>query len=235
MTRSHTRSLGALLAVLAAAACGGARPAAAQATLPHPTGGHGHSHGGTITSTDTARWTQADVRFMTAMIGHHAQAVQMSRLAPDRAEANAVRILAQRIISAQQDEIATMQTWLRDRGQPVPEAHAAMDHGSMNHGAAGQAGADHGAHGLMPGMLTPEQMARLEQSTGAEFDRLFLSFMIQHHGGATAMVRELFGSWGAGQDETVFKFASDVNVDQETEIARMQRMLADLTFGAAAP
>lgn len=231
MTRSHTRSLGALLAVLAC----GATPAAAQATLPHPTGGHGHSHGGTIASADTARWTQADVRFMTAMIGHHAQAVQMSRLAPDRAQANAVRILAQRIISAQQDEIATMQTWLRDRGQPVPEAHAAMDHGSMNHGAAGQAGTDHGAHGLMPGMLTPEQIARLEQSTGAEFDRLFLSFMIQHHGGATAMVRELFGSWGAGQDETVFKFASDVNVDQETEIARMQRMLADLTFGSAAP
>ncbi len=82
----------------------------------------------------------------------------------------------------------------------------------------------------MPGMLTDAQLRQLEQARGAEFDRLFLRYMIQHHRGAVAMVRELFDTHGAGQDETVFRFATDVNVDQTTEIARMQRMLADLLF-----
>ena len=82
---------------------------------------------------------------------------------------------------------------------------------------------------LMPGMLTDAQMKQLDRPRGAEFDRLFLTFMIQHHRGAVTMVKELFGTYGAAQDETVFKFASDVNVDQTTEIARMQKMLAALT------
>ena len=80
----------------------------------------------------------------------------------------------------------------------------------------------------MPGMLTEAQMKQLAESRGPEFDRLFLTFMIQHHRGAVSMVEELFGSQGAAQDEAVFKFASDVNVDQTTEIARMQRMLLAL-------
>jgi uncharacterized protein (DUF305 family) len=88
---------------------------------------------------------------------------------------------------------------------------------------------------LMPGMLTEAQMRELDAARGREFDRLFLTYMIQHHRGATSMVTELFGSYGAGQDETVFKFASDVNVDQTTEIERMQRMLADLLFGESSP
>ncbi len=81
---------------------------------------------------------------------------------------------------------------------------------------------------MMPGMLTPAQMSQLEAARGPEFDRLFLTFMIQHHRGAVAMVKQLFGTPGAAQDETVFKFANDVNVDQTTEIARMERMLAAL-------
>jgi uncharacterized protein (DUF305 family) len=84
---------------------------------------------------------------------------------------------------------------------------------------------------LMPGMLTESQMKQLDQARGAEFDRLFLTFMIQHHRGAVSMVKELFDSYGAGLDETVFKFASDVNVDQSTEIARMEKMLVSLTLG----
>jgi uncharacterized protein (DUF305 family) len=88
---------------------------------------------------------------------------------------------------------------------------------------------------LMPGMLTDEQMAQLDQARGAEFDRLFLQRMIQHHRGAVSMVQDLFGSYGAAQDETVFKFASDVNVDQSTEITRMQKMLASLTLGVSLP
>ena len=96
----------------------------------------------------------------------------------------------------------------------------------MDHGAGAGHGAGHG--GLMPGMLTAAQMAQLEQASGAEFDRLFLTFMIQHHQGAVAMVEQLFGTTGAAQDLTVFKFANDVQVDQSTEIARMQQMLANV-------
>lgn len=84
---------------------------------------------------------------------------------------------------------------------------------------------------LMPGMLTDAQMKQLDAARGPEFDRLFLSLMIQHHRGAVTMVKELFDTYGAGQDELVFKFASDVNVDQTTEIARMEKMLIALTFG----
>ena len=217
MKSSHIRPLAALLAAVAFA-----MPARAQT--------HTHSHGTPAPSSGTVTnpahpWTEADVHFMSAMIGHHAQAVEMSRLAATREAGPAVQRLADRIINAQEDEIAAMQQWLRDRGQPVPEpgGAAAMHHGGAQHG-------DHGA--AMPGMLTPEQMARLSAARGPEFDRLFLTLMIQHHRGATSMVQRLFGSYGAAQDETVFKFASDVNVDQITEIERMQRMLADLTFGS---
>jgi uncharacterized protein (DUF305 family) len=155
------------------------------------------------------------------MIGHHAQAIQMALLAPTHGASPSVQRLASRIIGAQEDEIATMQRWLGDRGQPVPQAHAGHH--------AGHDGA------LMPGMLTEAQLVQLDAARGEEFDRLFLTFMIQHHRGAVSMVQQLFGSQGAGQDETVFKFASDVNVDQATEIDRMQRMLEALLFASPAP
>jgi uncharacterized protein (DUF305 family) len=74
-------------------------------------------------------------------------------------------------------------------------------------------------------------MGQLDAARGPEFDRLFLTFMIQHHRGAVTMVKNLFDSYGAAQDETVFKFASDVNVDQTTEIARMEAMLTTLSSG----
>jgi uncharacterized protein (DUF305 family) len=173
--------------------------------------------------TDSARlrFTDADVRFMTGMIGHHAQAVGMSNLAPTNGASATIRTLAARIINAQQDEIALMQRWLRDRGQPVPEVHVA-GHRVMVHGA----GDAHAHHTNMPGMLTDAQMDALAAARGTEFDRLFLRSMIAHHKGAVVMVRELFATDGAGQGAEVFKFASDVQVDQTTEVARMERMLA---------
>lgn len=166
------------------------------------------------------RFTAADVRFMTDMIGHHAQAVAMSNLAPSNGASPDIRILAARIINAQRDEIALMQSWLRDRGQPVPEVHIS-GHTVMVHGA----GESHAHHEGMPGMLTDAQLAELAAARDAAFDRLFLSFMIAHHKGAVTMVKTLFATDGAGQDAEVFKFASDVQVDQTTEVARMQRML----------
>jgi uncharacterized protein (DUF305 family) len=179
------------------------------------------------------RFTAADVKFMQGMIHHHAQAIAMSRWAPTHGASPAVQTLAARIINAQRDEIALMQGWLRDRKQPVPELHdmngTLMVMGPTGHG-------DHTGHGgmLMSGMLTDAQMAALDAARGVEFDRLFLTGMIQHHGGATTMVTELFATDGAGNDEAVFKFAADVNVDQTTEIARMQQMLAALPAGPRA-
>jgi uncharacterized protein (DUF305 family) len=165
-------------------------------------------------------YTAADIDFMSKMISHHAQAIAMARMAPTHDASRTLRTLADRIISAQQDEIATMQQWLADRRLPVPAPRPTGMRMTMN-------GVEHDM--LMPGMLTDAQMRQLEEARGPEFDRLFLTFMIQHHGGAVQMVQQLFSSYGAGQDETVFKFASDVNVDQTTEIARMQKMLADLS------
>jgi uncharacterized protein (DUF305 family) len=173
-----------------------------------------------------ARFTEADVRFMTGMIGHHAQAIVMAGLVPERTGSRAIRILAARIINAQEDEIAIMERWLRDRGQPVPEIHV---HGTtlMIHGAEHHPERHHD----MPGMLTPEQLDHLAEAQGVEFERLFLTGMIEHHRGAVTMVRELFATDGAAQDPEVFRFASDVQVDQATEIARMERMLAELAAG----
>ncbi|HKO15969.1 MAG TPA: DUF305 domain-containing protein [Gemmatimonadaceae bacterium] len=172
---------------------------------------------------DSARYpyTAADIHFMSGMIGHHAQAITMARWAPSHGASASVRTLAERIINAQQDEIVTMQRWLRDRQQPVPDPNAGPMKMMMN-------GVEEEM--LMPGMLTDDQMKQLDAARGADFDKLFLTDMIQHHRGALQMVKELFGSYGAGQDELVFKFASDVNVDQTTEIARMQRMLFALAI-----
>lgn len=167
------------------------------------------------------RFTEADARFMTGMIVHHAQAIVMSRLAPSHGASQSVETLAARIINAQTDEIATMQAWLRDRERPVPE-FTIEGLQLMFDGVGG----DHNM--LMPGMLTPEQLRELDDARGTDFDRLFLTYMIQHHGGAVTMVNELFRMDGAAQGDVVFKLASDIQVDQITEISRMETMLESL-------
>ncbi len=165
-------------------------------------------------------WTAADARFMTRMIHHHAQAVMMARMAPSHGASEEVQRLAARIINAQQDEITLMQRWLTNRRQPAPDPFAPR--------------AAHAHHdSTMIGMLTPQELAELDGTTAKAFDRLFLISMIRHHRGAVAMVDELFGTVGAGQDEATFKFASDVHVDQVTEIARMQKLLLFVTLGVS--
>ena len=159
----------------------------------------------------------ADVHFMSGMIHHHAQAVLIAKWAPIHGASAELQRLAERIVVGQNDEIALMQNWLRDRGEPVPDGSAGPMKMQMN-------GMEHEM--LMPGMLTDEQLAQLDAARGMAFDRLFLTLMIQHHEGAVTMVDELFGSPGAGQDEVVFRFASDVYADQTTEIDRMEKMLA---------
>lgn len=174
---------------------------------------------------ERTRFTPADVEFMQAMIHHHAQALEMSRLVPERTTSSSIRTLAARIINAQQDEIALMQRWLRERGQTVPEVHvtgaAVMVHG-------------HEGHMNMPGMIPPAEVRALAELSGAAFDRRFLELMIRHHRGAVEMVRELFATDGALQDEDAFRFASDVQVDQVTEVNRMERMLEAMTGSGSA-
>ncbi|HET9010921.1 MAG TPA: DUF305 domain-containing protein [Gemmatimonadaceae bacterium] len=229
MTASLARRFAAtLVAAAATAACGGATGSGAAAPPQPASAEQGQAAAIARARADSARYpyTAADVHFMSAMIHHHAQAIAMSRLAPTHGADAAVIRLADRIINAQQDEIATMQKWLGDRGQRVPEATPGpmkMTMGGMEHEM------------LMPGMLTADEMKQLDEARGKEFDRRFLASMIRHHRGAVSMVQELFGTYGAAQDEIVFKFANDVNVDQTTEIARMERMLAALTLGISAP
>lgn len=165
----------------------------------------------------------ADVDFMTGMISHHAQALVMSRLAPDNGASPAILTLTARIINAQTDEIALMQRWLRERDRPVPEVNP---DGTMPMAHA------MGHHHLMPGMLTDAQLAELAAARGPVYDRLFLTYMIQHHEGAVGMVHDLFAIDGAAQDDAVFKIASDIQVDQITEINRMRRMLDALPPGS---
>ena len=159
------------------------------------------------------QFTDADVKFMQGMISHHAQALEITTLLVVRSERDVMHRLAQRIALSQDDEITMMQEWLRVRGLAVPErdAHYAQD------------------AELMPGMLTVEEMTRLEQARAIAFDRLFLKLMIEHHRGALTMVEDLLAQRGAAQDSQLFAFTSDITADQSMEIDRMDVMLAGLS------
>jgi uncharacterized protein (DUF305 family) len=160
----------------------------------------------------TSRYTEADVQFMQGMIHHHAQALEMTRLVPERSRHRGLHLLAERITVSQGDEIAWMQRWLDERNQDVPDPSAHAHHGAEE-------------MPLMPGMLTPDQMARLTAATDTTFDRLFLELMIQHHEGALVMVADLLDTQGALQDSETFRFVADIDVDQRSEIRRMRTLL----------
>jgi uncharacterized protein (DUF305 family) len=162
----------------------------------------------------------ADTQFMQGMIMHHAQAVEMTALIESHTENKDVRSLGARISRSQSDEIEFMKRWLVSRGQPASHATHDMSDMNMSHGNM-----SHESMALMPGMLTAEQMEALRKARGEEFDRLFLTGMIQHHGGALTMVKDLFDTAGAGQDAELFNFATDVDSGQRAEIRIMQSML----------
>ena len=159
--------------------------------------------------------SRADVEFMQGMIMHHAQAVEMTALIPSHTDNKALQELGARISSSQADEIKFMKRWLAARGQPISIAMPGMPGMDMSGNRMP----------LMPGMLTPEQMDALGKAKGGEFDRLFLTGMIQHHGGALTMVKDLFNTAGAGQDAEIFDFATDADNTQRAEIKIMQAML----------
>lgn len=190
-------------------------------------------------ASDSTHVNQADVRFMQGMILHHAQAVRMAGLVADRTDNRDIHLIAERIDVSQRDEIKLMQRWLREHHAAVPHPpfeyspHAADHARAMSgmHGMSGMSMGD-GHDALMPGMLTPEQMAQLAASTGTTFDRLFLEGMIGHHGGALTMVEKLFATPGATQDPQIFEFATEIDAGQRAEIARMRTVLDAMPGGA---
>jgi len=159
--------------------------------------------------------SQADVAFMEGMIMHHSQAVEMTAMIPSHTDNKDVQLLGAKISTSQMDEINFMKRWLVARHEPISMAMPSMPDMDMS----GQ------PMPPMPGMLTAKQMGALRRAKGAEFDRLFLTGMIQHHNGALIMVKELFDTSGAGQDADLFNFATDADNTQRAEIRIMQDML----------
>ena len=148
-------------------------------------------------------YTDADVEFITGMIPHHTQAILISSWAPSHEANQSIRTLTERIVVGQSDDLVLMKQWLGDRGKPIPETGGGHDH--MMH---------------MPGMLSAEQMAQLDAARGTEYDRLFLTFMIQHHQGALQMVFDLLNG-GGGSEPEIAQFIQHVDSDQSIEISRM--------------
>jgi len=157
-----------------------------------------------------------DIEFMQGMIMHHAQAVEMVALMDVRTENKELKLLGARISQSQSDEMSFMRRWLLSRGESLEMKMAGAGHSDHS-------GSEHQM--LMPGMLSRSQMRALGKAKGADFDRLFLAGMIQHHQGALVMVRDLFDTAGAGQDAELFNFATDVDSGQRAEIRVMESML----------
>ena len=199
-----------LVVVLVSAACRSAGGAAGTQIIQPGAPGEANRVLTADAATDLSKVqaTPADVKFMQGMIGHHAQAIEMTALIAERTSRQEMKLLGERISVSQADEMNMMRTWLRARGQEEPSEHA-----------------HHTQEGMMPGMLSPEQMAELTAATGEAFDKLFLRYMIQHHEGALSMVDDLFKTPGAGQEGDINAFAADVDSDQRMEIDRMRAML----------
>ena len=219
MTKMLPRFGAGFLALLVGVGCSSRQP-------PLLTGGAPGTVNTAPTPVFQLRFSEPDAEFISGMIPHHAQAVKISKWAATHGASRAVAVLAERIVVAQQDEIAVMQMWLRDRGRPVPAADA-------THHVMKMGGTEHAM--LMPGMLTDEELAELDRARGVEFDRLYLRYMIKHHEGAVKMVDELMSKPNSAQDEVVQKLQSDIYADQTTEIDRMQKLLAALPPGSDRP
>ncbi|MBB5777425.1 DUF305 domain-containing protein [Nonomuraea jabiensis] len=157
------------------------------------------------TAVPSATANASDIKYVQDMVVHHRQALDMSLLAPSRADSAQLKSLASRIKDAQGPEIQFMTTWLREQQQTVPDHHA--------------------AHEGMPGMATPAQMEALKAAKGKDFDRMFLELMINHHLGAIKMSEQVLTS---GSHIRVEELASDVSVTQAAEIRRMQQMQSAL-------
>lgn len=201
-TRKLTIAAAAVAAAIAIAGCSGGTPQGGHEGMQHPTPAPAPPSAPT-----GAPHNQADVTFTQGMIPHHAQAIDMARLAEGRAQSPEVKNLARQIEAAQGPEIDTMTSWLRSWGAPVP---------------TGMPGMEHGGHGGMQGGMSPEDMQQLGQASGAEFDRMFLSMMITHHEGAISMAQTELAT---GQDPAAKQLAQQIIDTQQAEIRTMQGLL----------
>ena len=214
-TTRISRWLGVAWVATTLSACAGATGQATAGAPPAPAG----APVGAAPAAARRIANPADVNFVAGMIPHHAQAVKIAGWALTHGARDDIKRFAERIVVAQRDEIELMQNWLREKGEPVPPADAT--HHRMTHG-----GTQHDM--LMPGMLTDEELKRLDAARGTEFDRLYLQAMIKHHEGAIQMVDELEAAHGSRQDEFVFRLSQDVYADQTTEIEFMKKLLATI-------
>ena len=167
-----------------------------------------------VADLDAPSYTDADVAFVQGMIHHHHQALTMTALVDARTERADLPLLAERMEVSQTDEIALLEAWLTERGEAMPDDHRHRDPATM-----------------MPGMLTEDELARLEAATGRAFDELFLQYMIRHHEGALVMIQALFDEGVGGQEPAVFQLLQDMNGDQAIEISRMRQLLAEVAAG----
>jgi uncharacterized protein (DUF305 family) len=161
---------------------------------------------------ETADFNKVDVGFAQGMIPHHAQAVEMADMAIDRSTNAEVLELARAIKGAQQPEIDQMVGWLTAWGQKIPEmsgTHDMTDMDSM----------------MMSGMMTDADMQRLDDSTGAAFDRLWLELMVLHHEGAVVMAGDEIAG---GKNPEAVDLAEIIVVAQEAEIATMNTLISSL-------
>ncbi|MDZ5663983.1 DUF305 domain-containing protein [Nocardioides sp. S-58] len=167
--------------------------------------------------------TEADVTFVQDMIPHHAQALEMTALAEQRAADPDLATIAERIEVSQVDELDQLRGWLAERDETLSGTHG--EHGSDDHGEHGSGTSGTTGHAGMPGMATPEELEQLAEAQGRAFDRLFLQLMIRHHEGAIIMVETLLAGGEGGQESAVFQLASHIASDQAVEIAAMKREL----------
>lgn len=193
MKRLFSSTIMAVVAAFALAACGGG------------SGDRAGDGGGDF--------NDADVTFAQSMIPHHEQAVEMANMAKMHASTPEVKNLADKIESAQGPEIATMKGWLKDWGKDESSGDDSMD--GMDHGSDDSGMAD------MPGMMSDDDMAGLEKATGAEFDQMFLTMMIEHHTGAIEMAKT---EQADGKNTDATALAKKIEADQTTEIADLKEL-----------
>lgn len=225
--RRTFRSL-ALVGMTIGAACAKSSPAPQATPVPMQVVDQSQQNPAAVARADKGRppFVDADVKFMQGMIHHHAQAILISKWAPSHGASDAVQRLCERIVVAQRDEIMMMTTWLRQRGLEAPTADTLGTGHQHTADMQHMPGMTMPAPVLHPGMLTAAQITQLDSARGTKFDRLFLQYMIQHHQGAITMVQQLYKSSGAANDGVIYRFTSDVEADQGTEIERMTKMLA---------
>ncbi|MFE1922908.1 DUF305 domain-containing protein [Streptomyces asoensis] len=211
LTRRALVGAASVTAALVLAACGSGGESTGEAG-----GGSGSAPASTGASADATAGAHnaQDVAFAQGMIPHHRQALEMARLAAGQASSAQVKDLAARVEKAQDPEIKTMSGWLTAWGEDVPAASGSA--------AESMPGMDHSTGSGMPGMMDASGMEALEKASGAEFDTMFLTMMIEHHKGAVEMATT---EKNKGAYRAATSMADAIITAQTAEITEMTKLL----------